>query len=208
MTTDGADTSSALKKLKQELRKQAKARRQRQEDRDELSRHICQRLAGLAEYASARTVMIYVGVRSEVQTRPFLRFMWSDQKRVVVPMCVGDELELYRLESLDELSPRTLGIPEPTEAVQDDSARKVDVRNVDLLVVPGVAFDHTGGRLGYGKGYFDRLLRYADPDTPIVGLAFVCQIVPKIPMGSNDIFFDKVITENAVYERPAQEHKQ
>ena len=63
-------------------------------------------------------------------------------------MCVGDELELYRLESLDDLSPRTLGIPEPIEAVQDDSARKIDVRNIDLLVMPGVAFDHTGGRLG------------------------------------------------------------
>lgn len=201
MAIDNEDNASLLIEQKHQLRKQVQARRQQQKNRIELSERICQKLAELAEYVAAKTVMIYVGVRSEVQTSEFLNSIWTDQKSVVVPMCMGEELALFRVESHDELAPRTLGIPEPVGSIRQDPARKFDVRQVDLLVTPGVAFDQYGGRLGYGKGYFDRLLSRAEPETPIVGLGFESQIVAKIPMGPHDIFLDKVITEKTVYER-------
>ena len=129
--------------------------------------------------------------------------MWSLGKRIAVPCCVGDQLELFWLEHLDELAPRTLGILEPKEGIRRRSERKVDLTTLDLIVVPGVAFDRTGGRIGHGKRYYDRLLCKARPDTAIVALAFECQVFPKVPMLDHDIFMDKVVTEIAVYQRKA-----
>jgi 5-formyltetrahydrofolate cyclo-ligase len=65
--------------------------------------------------------------------------------------------------------------------------------------VPGVAFDQSGGRMGHGFGYYDRLLQHARPDAPLVALAFECQLFPEIPAEAHDIFMDKSITEKAVY---------
>jgi 5-formyltetrahydrofolate cyclo-ligase len=68
-----------------------------------------------------------------------------------------------------------------------------------LIMVPGVAFDQEGGRTGHGKGYYDKLLEHARPDTPLVALAFECQMFEGIPMQAHDIYMDKVITETDVY---------
>jgi 5-formyltetrahydrofolate cyclo-ligase len=76
----------------------------------------------------------------------------------------------------------------------------VGVEELDLVVVPGVAFDRAGGRMGHGKGYYDKLLEHARPDTPLVALAFECQLFPEIPAEAHDVFMDKVVTEAAVYE--------
>ena len=67
------------------------------------------------------------------------------------------------------------------------------------MIVPGVAFDRDGGRLGHGFGYYDKLLNRARPDAPLVALAFECQLFPQIPMQAHDVFMDKVVTESAVY---------
>jgi 5-formyltetrahydrofolate cyclo-ligase len=67
-------------------------------------------------------------------------------------------------------------------------------------MVPGVAFDRRGARMGHGKGYYDKLLEHARPDTKLVALAFECQLFPEIPVQQHDIFMDKLITEAAVYQ--------
>ncbi len=77
--------------------------------------------------------------------------------------------------------------------------KRIDVERVDLVMVPGVAFDRSGGRMGHGKGYYDRLLRNARPDARLVALAFECQLFPEIPMSPHDIWMDKIVTEKAVY---------
>jgi len=190
--------------LKQEIRRQARARRDDQPDQDGLSKIIWQRLLALPEYAAAETVMFYVDARSEVRTRPFLTAVIAAGKRVVVPYCVEGELELFCLESMEELAPGHFGIEEPRPELRRLPGKRVDPGELGIVMVPGLAFDRRGGRIGYGKGYYDRLLRRARPDTRRVAVAFECQLFPEIPMLENDVFMDKVITEHAIYEGRAR----
>ena len=185
--------------LKQAIRRQAEASRAAQPDKDELSRAICGRFAALPEYAAAATVLLYVHMRSEVRTQPFLPAAIAQGKRVVVPYCAGDALELFRLESPSELEIGTYGILEPRVPLRGLAAKRVPPEALDLVMVPGVAFDRRGGRAGHGKGYYDRLLRHVRPDATLVGVAYECQLFPQIPMLDHDVFMDKVITEKAVY---------
>ncbi len=195
-----AQQPSEWQQVKRQIRVEARAQRLEQAGRGRLSRQICRRLAGLGEYVHAATVMFYVDMYGEVCTRQFLPAVWRDGKRIVVPYCRPERLELYYLEGLDELSPGTMRIPEPKAELRGRADRKADVSQVDLIVVPGVAFDRRGGRLGHGKGYYDRLLRRVRPDTALIGLAFECQLLPEVPMLPHDVYVHKLITEEAVYD--------
>ncbi len=188
-----------FRQRKEAIRKQAHANRRAQQDKDALSRAICERFASLPEYADARTVLVYVDVRDEVRTRHFLPEALTHGKRIVVPYCVAGELELFHLERMDELETGTYGILEPREGLRVLPEKRIDVAGVDLIMVPGVAFDRGGARTGHGKGYYDKLLERARAETPLVALAFECQLFPEIPMMPHDVFMDKVVTEEAVY---------
>jgi 5-formyltetrahydrofolate cyclo-ligase len=160
---------------------------------------ITERLVSLPEFEKAQSISTYVGRGAEVETLSILHLAWSANKRLAVPCCVGDQLELYWIEHLDELAPRTLGILEPKKTIRQCPQRKACVTSLDLIVVPGVAFDLRGGRLGYGKGYYDRLLRQANPETALVAPAFDCQIVPEVPMLGHDIYMHKLVTASSVH---------
>jgi 5-formyltetrahydrofolate cyclo-ligase len=191
----------ALQEQKRIIREQAHANRNAQQEKDALSQRICALFAGLPEYASARTVLFYVDVRSEVRTRHYLPTALTHGKKVVVPWCNDrGELELFHLEHIDELATGMYRILEPRPALRSLAAKQVDPRELDLVMVPGVAFDRTGARMGHGKGYYDKLLQHARRDAPLVALAFECQLFPEIPTAPHDIFMDKIITETAVYE--------
>jgi 5-formyltetrahydrofolate cyclo-ligase len=196
-----ADGANDLQRVKRAVRAQANAGRQRQENKDQLSRQICRKLAALPEYAAAQTVMLYVDFGPEVRTRHFLEVAGQDGKRLVVPYCVGDDLGLFLLESIDELTPGTWGILEPKAELRGLADRTVDPGELDLIVVPGVAFDRRGGRVGHGKGYYDRLLRRVRAGAALVALAFESQLVDEVPMQPHDVFMDKIVTEAAVYTR-------
>ncbi|MCR4412356.1 MAG: 5-formyltetrahydrofolate cyclo-ligase [Thermoguttaceae bacterium] len=196
------DPIAELRRQKAAIRQQAEAARAKQPNKDQLSRAICRRFADLAEFAAAPTVMLYVDIRHEVRTREFIRSTLALGKRVVVPYCDGDELSLFHLHSLDELVPSVFGLLEPPAELRALPARRIDIVEVDLVMVPGVAFDRRGGRLGHGKGYYDRLLRRARRDTLRVGVAFECQVFPAVPMDEHDVPMDRLVTEAAVYARP------
>ena len=196
MSTEVLDQAA----LKQQIREQAHANRNAQADKDEVSRTIVARFINLPEYAAANTVMFYVDVRSEVRTRNDLANALETGKRIVVPYCVDGELELFHLESMDELSLGMYRILEPRTELRSVPEKRVSVEELDLIMVPGVAFDRRGGRTGHGKGYYDKLLEHARFDTPLVALAFECQLFPEIPMQAHDIYMDKVVTEDATYE--------
>lgn len=190
-------------RLKQQIRREAEARRTALADREGPSRRIHQRLAGLDEYLHAGTVMCYVSFRAEVHTRPIIEGAWAAGKRVVVPYCVGRTLDLFRLTRFDELAESTFGLLEPHPQLRPDPGRRVEPADLDLIVVPGLAFDRQGGRLGHGKGYYDRLLASTRPDARRVAVAFECQLVDRVPQLEHDVPMDKVVTEQAVYVRPS-----
>jgi 5-formyltetrahydrofolate cyclo-ligase len=190
---------SDFQERKAAIRKQAHENRKNQEDKEAVSIAIMNRFMELPEYDAARTVMFYVDVRDEVRTRQALPAALATGKRIVVPYCVDGELELFWLEVMDELELGMYRILEPKNELRDVVHKRLQPEDLDLIMVPGVAFDKNGGRTGHGKGYYDKLLEHAKPETPLVALAFECQIFDEIPMDHHDIFMDKVVTENNVY---------
>jgi 5-formyltetrahydrofolate cyclo-ligase len=186
---------------KHELRAAAHLRRLHQQDGERLSAAIFQRLVHLPQYTQARCVLSYVSFRNEVSTHALIAQLWTDGKRVVVPYCAGQDLELFTIHGFDDLAPGTLGILEPKPELREQEQRRAAVQELDLLVIPGLAFDRQGGRLGYGKGYFDRLLAGARPDALLAGVAFESQLVNVVPMLPYDVRLDVVVTESAVYHR-------
>lgn len=189
-----------IQEKKKAIREEAHANRKDQENKDELSREICARFMALPEYQRARTVMFYVDVRTEVRTRQDLATALTHGKTIVVPWCNDQgELELFRLESMEDLALGMYKILEPKAELRNLPERQVDVKLLDIVMVPGVAFTRAGARMGHGKGYYDKLLEHARPDAPLVALAFECQLFPEIPTQSHDVFMDKIITEKGVY---------
>ena len=154
-----------------------------------------------SEYGAAQTVLCYVSFRTEVATHDFLARMLAEGKRVVVPYCEADQLLLFLFKDFADLSPRTLGILEPKAELRAREDRRVAVEEIDLFVIPGLAFDRQGGRLGYGKGYFDGLLKQARPDALLAAVAFECQLFDAVPVLPQDVRVDMVITETNLYRR-------
>jgi 5-formyltetrahydrofolate cyclo-ligase len=181
------------------IRKQAHENRRQQPEKDAVSERIVRRFMDLPEYEKAGTVMFYVDVRDEVRTRQALPEALASGKRIVVPYCLDGELELFWLENMDELELGMYRILEPKVELRDVASKRLTPTDLDLVMVPGVAFDRNGGRTGHGKGYYDKLLQHARKDAPLVALSFECQLFEEIPAESHDIFMDKVVTEDSVY---------
>ncbi len=189
-----------LNQRKNEIRTAAHAARKEQADKDAVSKQITDRVMQQSEYVAAKCVMWYVDVRDEVRTRHALPECVASDKKIVVPYCVDGELELFHLESMNELETGMYKILEPRRDLRDMTSKRVDVTELDLILVPGVGFDAQGGRTGHGKGYYDKCLENARPQTPLIALAFECQMFDEIPMQDHDIYMDKVVTEANVYE--------
>lgn len=185
---------------KRELRRRAEAARRSLVDVTERSAAICARLLLLPQYAAARTVMLYLHMPQEVHTDGIRHAAQRDGKRLAAPYVAGHELQLFEFRGDDELTPGVWGIREPSAALRRQAARAVDPAAIDLVIAPGVAFDRSGGRLGHGKGYYDRFLQRTRPDVVRIGLAFRCQLVDAVPLLDHDVLMDYVVTESGVYE--------
>lgn len=189
---------------KQQQRLIAYAARNAQADKDLLSAEICRRFLMQSWYQSAQTVLWYVHCRSEVRTLPALQQALAGDKRIVVPYCTVDadgekQLGLWRLETIDELRPGMWNILEPPLERWLEVGRQVAAEELDVVMVPGVAFDKQGGRLGNGAGYYDRLLSRVRADTVLAAVAYQSQLLPEVLMDENDVFMDFVVTETAIY---------
>jgi 5-formyltetrahydrofolate cyclo-ligase len=183
---------------KSALRELARKNRVAQKNKDEISKGIVAKFMALPEYAAATTVLFYVDAGSEVRTRYSLPEALAGGKRIVVPYCIVEtnELELFLLEDMSELVEGAYKILEPKAELRELPNKKVTPEQLDLVMVPGTAFDPKGGRMGQGKGYYDRLLARVRPDAPLVAIAFDCQIFDEIPVSAHDVFMDKVLTES------------
>lgn len=136
-------------------------------------------------FRSAQTVLLYHSLPDEVDTHPFIR-KWSGKKRILLPVVQGEELELRIYKGEETLVTGAYGIGEPTGETFTDYAA------IDLVLVPGVAFDRKGNRLGRGKGYYDRLLPHL-PAARKIGICFPFQIVEEVPAESFDIRMDEIV---------------
>ncbi len=157
------------------------------------SREIEERLFSLPEFTSASVIMFFASFRSEVDTLPMIRRALISGTRVVLPKVKGKELALYEIADWDrDVSPGAWGIPEPRES------RPIRLEEIDLILMPGAAFDEHGNRLGYGAGFYDKLLIAFTKMT--VALAFEAQIVPRVPAEKHDLPVKKIVTETRVIE--------
>jgi 5-formyltetrahydrofolate cyclo-ligase len=138
-------------------------------------------------FQNARTVCIYVSMIDEPDTKPIIdEMLTKSDKHVVIPKIEGGIINLYRINSYQDVEKGTLGILEPKKECE-----RVDSANVDLFIVPGVAFGRDGTRIGMGKGYYDRLLY--NITAPTVGLAYDFQMFDSVPTNENDKRIDLVI---------------
>jgi 5-formyltetrahydrofolate cyclo-ligase len=183
---------------RERLRRAAVARRNglAPATREALSRAMTERLWGLPEVAGARTLLVSLSVGSEVSTQPLVAEARRRGLRVAVPVTLTAERRLLptELPADDRLVAGPFGILEPGP----EARVPVEVDRLDLAVVPGAAFDPQGNRLGWGAGYYDRLLADIRPDAPIVALAFECQLVSAIPVKPHDVPVDVIVTERRV----------
>jgi 5-formyltetrahydrofolate cyclo-ligase len=157
------------------------------EERAERSALLWPQLVRTPQFAGARTVLLYYSLPDEVCTHAFVeecREVWG--KQVLLPVVVGDDLELRIYEGKESLRPGAFHILEPTGPVFTDYAA------IQLAVIPGVSFDAQGHRLGRGRGYYDRLLpRLA---CPTFGVCFAYQMSEAIPVEPHDRKIDEVFS--------------
>jgi len=157
---------------------------------------ITETLTQLPEYQKARVIASYVDKGNEVQTRPLIRKALASRKNVLVPIVNKERrsLDFSEIKSLDELVPGAFDIPEP----KPDHRRLTDMEAIELVLVPGIAWDFDGYRVGWGKGYFDTVLKRLPEKSLAVGLAFDLQVVDRVPRAQFDLPVDMVVTETKV----------
>ncbi len=154
-----------------------------------MSEAACARLGEWPALAGAKRVAVYAAVAGEIDPEPFASRIRAAGGIVCYPRVGGDACLSFHESTA--LRPGPLGIPEPAE-----DAPQVPIESLDLVVVPGVAFDAAGRRLGQGKGYYDRSLPQARGTT--VGLAYDFQVVPEVPHAATDFVLDLVVTDRRV----------
>lgn len=190
--------------IKAALRRQAYDARNAQSDKEHISAIICTKFTAQDAYRQADTVMWYCHCRSEVRTQEALGAALRSNKHIVVPYCTKDidgrnKLGLWHLQEKSELVSGMWGILEPPRQRWGETGKEADPRELDLIMVPGVAFDRQGGRLGNGHGYYDRLLQTIRADAVASAVCYESQLFDEIPMFDSDIYMDYVITEKSIY---------
>lgn len=193
----GLGTESDKETERKRLRREVLARRLAlpEETRHSLSLAIARHLKGTEAYLSSQNVLAYASFRHEVDTAPIVADVRRRGKRLVLPRvdCTSRSLSLYAVQDPEtDLLPGYQGILEP-----HPGCPRVEPGQIDLVLVPGLVFDRRGYRLGYGGGYYDRLLALM-PEALRVGLAFCLQVVDRLPELPHDQGLDILVCERGV----------
>lgn len=162
---------------------------QKEENRERKSKLIKKKLFGVSVFKKAKHIMFYIAFGKEVNTEEMMRKAKKLGKKVYVPVCKKDRITLRPciLEDNASLKKGPYGICEPV------IKKSIPPEKLDLVIVPGIAFDKKGNRLGRGRGCYDRFLAKIPKDTPTIGLAFDFQIVPSLPRQTHDVSVNKII---------------
>lgn len=159
-------------------------------------RLIMDKVISLPDFLKAKTILYFASFRSEVNTLPQIEEAFRSGKRIVLPKVdnANKRLKLYEILNTDEIELGFWGIPEP-EAIPE---RERDINEVDLVIMPGVAFDMQGTRLGYGAGYYDKLLSGLKRNIPLIAIAYEEQTVDSLPSEDHDIRIDMIVTDKRI----------
>lgn len=175
--------------MKSELRKKYLEIRKNIQDKDNKSKIIINKIINCEEYKNSKIIAIYKNLNSEVKTNDLIDISLKDNKIVVLPKVEGNVLKFYKTDNKSFIK-SSFNIEEP---VSDE-----EINNIDLYIIPGVCFDKYGNRIGFGKGFYDRV-NYKK-DSIKIGICFEKQIFNgRIETNKYDIKMDKIITEKSIY---------
>ncbi len=154
----------------------------------------CRSLHDQPEYQKAEVVLLFFSLKTEADTTPLILKAWQDRKRVLAPKVSWEQRRMLPIEirSAADVQEATMGIREPVTGIP------FPVRDIDLVVLPGLGFDAFGNRLGRGKGFYDRFLAHKDYNAVSCALAMEEQFVESVPVGPHDMPVDMLITDKKV----------
>lgn len=163
----------------------SQTRSKSEQELSDLSVTVCAALEKNTNFQKAKTVLCFWSLPDEVHTHDFIK-KWANTKTILLPKVVGEKLELHVFTNENDMTKGEFGINEPTSEIFSDYEK------IDLCIIPGLAFDRQGGRMGRGKGFYDRFL----PKTNChkIGICFPWQIVPKIECAPWDIPMDEIVS--------------
>ncbi len=186
---------------KQSLRKEFLAKRKNLPDdlKNRYSKKICENIMDMPKFKSAKIVAAYSAIGSEVDLSPVI---FEGGKTIALPVCVaGDTLVFKAVGDENTIEKGSFGILEPKP-----SQPEILPEEIDLILIPGAVFDKTGGRIGYGKGYYDRILPRLSEKCEMLGVAYSVQIADKIETEPHDIKVRLIVTEEGIHKCTEREY--
>lgn len=173
-----------------------------QEARDLAGKAFAARLSAMPEWLRADTVALFLSFGSELKTQDLIETAFAEGKRVLLPICKKNYQMIFSVyRPSTPLITTGLGL----EEIAPEAIEEVPIEEIDFCLVPGLVFDETGGRIGYGAGFYDRFLPRLKEGTPVIGAGYDCQVVKgeKIPQQDTDMPLAIIVTEKATYHTQA-----
>lgn len=168
------------------------------EEVSEKSELIMAKIEALPDFASSQTVFIYMDFKNEVRTIPLVKRLLQQNRRVIIPYTDIKNTVIIPVELRDmekDLTVSPYGYLEPKSGL----IVPVNPQEFDVIIVPGVAFDREFNRIGFGKGYYDRILNQKRPKVRAIAPAYELQVLDRIPAEPHDIKMNVIVTENRIY---------
>jgi len=192
-----ADETFGKRDEKNLIRKQMKQLRadMTRTERFEKSMQIFEQLITVPEFKRADRIYTYVSMDNEIDTIMLIDYSLSLEKRVFVPRVSGKDMEFYEISDISELNPGYMGIYEP-----DINGREPDYSRTGFMCMPGLAFDRSYNRIGYGGGFYDRYLS-VENKLYKAALAYEAQLLESIPAQDGDVRPDMIVTEESIYRK-------
>jgi len=180
--------------MKKQVRKELLAQRSKLKFgfQQKASQMIAEALRDLPQFAVSKAVLAFVPLKGEPNILGLLEEILDDGKELFLPRIKEDKLEVVQIQSLDDLKEGSFGIMEPRNGLQE-----ADRSYFNLILVPGVGFSENCDRLGFGKGFYDRLLKEIQGYK--IGVGYEFQVLPELPTEIHDVKMDMVVSEGGVY---------
>ena len=163
-----------------------------EEEVKEKSRLICSQLLNMHCFEQSKWIYGYMPIRNEVDIRPFLQHHLEEGKNIALPRVNGDTMEFYQIASFEDLEEGSFHVLEPKEGCPKAESN-------GFILVPGVVFDRKGGRIGYGKGFYDKFFASHNQTFEKIGIAYTIQIIDTIPTTSLDVPLHGLVCEEDLW---------